>query len=140
MKLRRDDESFFRSKSCHHQDIHGRRARSRSFSVGEYAFDRKVNCSRFYPYPLDLSKAFQDAAHKCPSVSIREEVMEGQPCITGTRIPVRSVLRAVERSGSVEGVLAYYPQLNSQQVKDALYFSQVILEIPSGIDEIAAVD
>jgi uncharacterized protein (DUF433 family) len=40
----------------------------------------------------------------------------------------------------VEGVLAYYPQLNSQQVKDALYFSQVILEIPSGIDEIAAVD
>ena len=61
--------------------------------------------------------------------------MEGQPCISGTRIPVRAVLRAIEYYESLDGAIRCYPHLTKSQVKDALYFSQVLLEPQSGIDE-----
>jgi uncharacterized protein (DUF433 family) len=61
--------------------------------------------------------------------------MEGQPCIAGTRIPVRAVLRALEQYGSVHDVRTCYPSLTTEQIEDALYFSQVVLELPSGLDE-----
>ena len=70
-----------------------------------------------------------------PSISMDVEIMQGQPCIFGTRIPVRSVLRALEQYGSVIGVKNCYPHLTTEQVGDALYFSQIVLELPSGIDE-----
>jgi uncharacterized protein (DUF433 family) len=88
-------------------------------------------------YPASIVKVFEDAIRRCPSISIDREIMEGQPCIEGTRIPVRSVLRALELCGSVEGIRKCYPQLSPRQVDDALYFSQVVLELPSGIDETA---
>jgi uncharacterized protein (DUF433 family) len=86
-----------------------------------------------------IAPIFFDAAKRIPSISINANIMEGQPCIEGTRIPVRSVLRAVELYGSIDGVITCYPHLNQEQVKDALYFAQVVLEQPSGIDESEAV-
>jgi uncharacterized protein (DUF433 family) len=86
-------------------------------------------------YPDALLNRFEDAIGRCPSsISIDTEVMEGQPCIAGTRIPVRSVLRAIEHYGSIEGAVECYPDLTPEQVQDALFFAQVILEIPRGID------
>jgi uncharacterized protein (DUF433 family) len=87
-----------------------------------------------------ISKVLQDATVRCPSVSINSAVMDGQPCINGTRIPVRAVLRAVELYGSVDEALRCYPQMSAQQVKDALYFSQILLESPSGLDETTVAD
>lgn len=89
-------------------------------------------------YPAAILAVFEQAIKRSPSISIDKEIMEGQPCINGTRIPVRSVLRALELCGSIEGVRTYYPDIDSEQVKDALYFSQVILERPRGIDETEA--
>lgn len=110
----------------------------RPLDIEEYKMARAIAPSgAFSP---NAASVFRDAASKCPSISIREEVMEGQPCIDGTRIPVRSVLRAIEKSGSVEGARSYYSHLSQQQVKDALYFSQLILESSSGIDETSASD
>jgi uncharacterized protein (DUF433 family) len=89
-------------------------------------------------YPDAILKLFEDAIMRCPSsISIDVDVMEGQPCIAGTRIPVRSVLRAVEHYGSIEGAIRCYPDLTTQQVQDALFFSQVLLEASRGIDTIA---
>ena len=68
------------------------------------------------------------------SISIDPDIMEGQPCVTGTRIPVRAVLRAIEHYESLDGAIMCYPHLTKEQVKDVLYFSQVLLE-PRGIDE-----
>jgi uncharacterized protein (DUF433 family) len=65
---------------------------------------------------------------RCPSISIDDEIMDGQPCIEGTRIPVRSVIRAVELYGSIDGAVKCYPHLNAQHIKDALYFTQIVLE------------
>jgi uncharacterized protein (DUF433 family) len=80
-------------------------------------------------------KLFEQAMIRCPSISMDVEIMQGQPCIFGTRIPVRSVLRALEQYGSVVEVKNCYPHLTTEQVEDALYFSQIVLELPSGIDE-----
>jgi uncharacterized protein (DUF433 family) len=63
--------------------------------------------------------------------------MDGKPCIVGTRVPVASVLRAIEQYGSVDGAVMCYPHISAEQVKDALYFTQLVLESPDGINEIA---
>jgi uncharacterized protein (DUF433 family) len=89
-------------------------------------------------YSQYVTNIFRDASRQCPTISIDDDIMDGQPCLVGTRIPVRSVLRSLELYGSIDGVIKCYPHLNSDQIKDALYFSQLILEQPSGIDELAA--
>jgi len=86
-------------------------------------------------YAQSTIKIFEKAMIRCPSISMDVEIMQGQPCIFGTRIPVRSVLRALEQYGSVVEVKNCYPHLTTEQVGDALYFSQIVLELPSGIDE-----
>lgn len=93
-----------------------------------------------HPYSIVLWGVLNDATRRCAFVSMDVKVMEGQPCIEGTRIPVKSVLRAVELYGSIEEALKCYPNLSKEQVKDALYFSQVLLELPSGINETTVVD
>ena len=86
-------------------------------------------------YSKEILKSFEDAMRRCPTVSIDRDIMDGQPCITGTRVPVKAVLRALEQYGSIEGVRRCYPHLTTSQVEDALYFSQIILELPSGLEE-----
>jgi uncharacterized protein (DUF433 family) len=88
-------------------------------------------------YPLSSIKIFEQAMIRCPSISMDIEIMQGQPCILGTRIPVRAVLRALEQYGSVVEVKNCYPHLTTEQVEDALWFSQLLLELPSGLDETA---
>jgi uncharacterized protein (DUF433 family) len=102
---------------------------------GTICDEHLANDSTTVLYPAPVLKWFEDAIKRCPSVSISADIMEGQPCISGTRIPVRSVLRVIEQYGTVNDVKKCYPQLTIDQVEDALYFSQVILESPSGLDE-----
>jgi uncharacterized protein (DUF433 family) len=85
-------------------------------------------------YSDAVVKLLERAAARCPNISIDVNVMQGQPCIFGTRIPVRSVLRVLEQYGSTEEVKRCYPHLSTEQVEDALYFTQIILELPSGLD------
>jgi uncharacterized protein (DUF433 family) len=86
-------------------------------------------------YPTPTLKLFRSALRQCPSISMDNDIMQGQPCIAGTRIPVRAVLRALEQYGSISKVRECYPHLTSEQVEDALYFSQAVLELPNGVDE-----
>ena len=78
--------------------------------------------------------AFERAAAEAPSVSMDPDILDGQPCIAGTRIPVHSVLRAIEHYGSLDAAVKCYPQLTIPQVKDALYFAQVVLEPADGVE------
>ena len=87
-----------------------------------------------------LSIAFEDAIRRCPGVTTNSDILDGQPCIAGTRVPVRSVLRAIENSGTIQGAIVCYPHLTVDQVKDALYFSQLVLEWPSGADKVVDTD
>jgi uncharacterized protein (DUF433 family) len=81
---------------------------------------------------------FERAAREAPWVSMDPDVLDGQPCIAGTRIPVHSILRAIEHYGSLEAAVKCYPHLTIPQVKDALYFAQVVLEPVDGIESTPA--
>ena len=96
---------------------------------------RKRSPKRSIVPDLLLRDALNTALTRCPTIAVDPEVMGGQPCIAGTRIPVRSVLRVVEHYGSLEEVVKCYPHLTHDQGKDAIYFTQVLLELSSGIDQ-----
>jgi uncharacterized protein (DUF433 family) len=87
---------------------------------------RREEAKRFPP-PLPFSEILTEAVKKCSSISMDPRRMQGSPCIAGTRIPVHLVLWAVEQHGSIDGALKSYPDLTTQQVKDALYFGEVVL-------------
>lgn len=100
-----------------------------------HAEDEDPDCDVYLGYSQALLNVFERAAKESPSVSINPAIMDGQPCIAGTRIPVHSVLRAIEHYGSLEAAVKCYPHLTVPQVKDALYFAQTVLEPVDGIDE-----
>ena len=76
---------------------------------------------------MPISEVYRRAIKGCPSISISPRRQQGRPCISGTSIPVHLVLWAVEQHGSIEGALKSYPDLNRQQVKDALYFAEIVM-------------
>jgi uncharacterized protein (DUF433 family) len=91
------------------------------------------------PKPISLAETLEHAASICPSVTISPRRLEGLPCMTGTRIPVHLVIWAVEHHGSIDGALEAYPDLSAQQVKDALYFAELVMGSKSGLDKTAPV-
>jgi uncharacterized protein (DUF433 family) len=50
-------------------------------------------------------------------------VVGGVPCIRGTRIPVATVVGLLAQGRSIEGILADYPQLSTEDVRAALAFA-----------------
>lgn len=131
-------ENIWRGTHFHHRQSAYGRTTDRWASVVAARTRRPAEPGKPHNrYSDAAANVLYDAVRRCPSVSIDDDIMEGQPCVEGTRIPVRSVLRAIELYGSIDGATKCYPHLSSQQVKDALYFAQIVLEQPSGIDESA---
>ncbi len=50
-------------------------------------------------------------------------IMDGMPCIRGTRIPVATVVGRLAQGLSVEEVLADYPQVSADDVHACLEFA-----------------
>jgi uncharacterized protein (DUF433 family) len=65
-----------------------------------------------------------------PLIAMDYDVLSGSPRIAGTRVPVYMVLDAVQYYGSIEGVNKSYPELTTDQVKEALNFAGAVLEQP----------
>lgn len=61
-------------------------------------------------------------------VTIDPLIQGGVPCITGTRVSVRLVLRALEQHCDLSEVRIAYPQISSKQAKDALWYAQKMLD------------
>jgi len=105
----------------------------------EKAWDRikidRVSLEPHFPPTLSFKEILERASKNCPSVTVDPKRVHGLPCITGTRIPVHLVLWAVEHHGSVEGALISYPDLTEQQVKDALYFAEIVMGSKSVLTE-----
>ena len=89
------------------------------------------------PYSLPLSAIIQKVSRGLPSITVDREIQGGAPVVRGTRIPVCSILRALENYGTLSAVIDCYPDLNMDHVKDAIYFARAILEPPIGINEVA---
>lgn len=50
-------------------------------------------------------------------------IMDGVPCIRGTRIPVAMVVGLLAQGLSVEAILTDYPQLSTDDVRASLEFA-----------------
>ena len=50
-------------------------------------------------------------------------IMDGVPCIRGTRIPVATVVGRLAQALSVKEILADYPQLSADDVRASLEFA-----------------
>jgi uncharacterized protein (DUF433 family) len=49
--------------------------------------------------------------------------MDGVPCLRGLRIPVATIVSLVAEQQSVEQILALYPDLEAEDVREALLFA-----------------
>jgi uncharacterized protein (DUF433 family) len=58
-----------------------------------------------------------------PHVECDEGVMNGSPCVKGTRVPVRRLWSWHRRGTTIETLLKRYPQIAPAKVLDALSFA-----------------
>ena len=65
-------------------------------------------------------------------ISVDPAVMNGQPCVRGTRLTVRRVLLALAECSDREELRRDYPQLQDEDIQQALKFAAANLD-----DEIA---
>ena len=56
-------------------------------------------------------------------ITINPEVMSGQPCIRGLRIPVSLILRLLARGKTILQILEDYPELEEEDIRLALSFA-----------------
>lgn len=56
-------------------------------------------------------------------ITINPKQMSGEPCIRGLRIPVATVVQMVGEGMSREQILATYPDLQNQDITEALMFA-----------------
>jgi uncharacterized protein (DUF433 family) len=68
------------------------------------------------PFPYAASMAF-------PRISVDPQIMGGVPCVQGTRIPVAMLVRMVADGTTSDELLEEYPQLTSDDVREALRYA-----------------
>lgn len=61
-------------------------------------------------------------------ISADPQIMAGVPCIQGTRIPVTTVVGMVAAGMSIEEILHDYPQLEEEDVWEALRFAAAAVD------------
>lgn len=66
---------------------------------------------------------FEDENVKFDRVTIDPSVMGGQPCIRGLRIPVSLIVRMVASGKSFKEIIEDYPELEEEDIKQALEFA-----------------
>ena len=56
-------------------------------------------------------------------ITIDPQVMGGQPCIRGIRIPVSIIIRMIAAGNTTQQILAEYPELEEADIKQALEYA-----------------
>ena len=56
-------------------------------------------------------------------ITIDPEIMGGQPCIRGLRIPVSLIVRLLAYGKTSKEILAEYPELEANDIKQALEYA-----------------
>ena len=59
-------------------------------------------------------------------IMAKAEVMRGEPCIRGTRIPVNILLPKMAAGESFEDLLAAYPQLQAEDLRACLEYAAAL--------------
>jgi len=75
---------------------------------------------------------------KFKRITVRSDQMGGVPCIRGLRIPVATVVGMVANRMTEEQILAAYPDLEPEDIQEALLFAaQAVRERQLPITEAA---
>ncbi len=61
-------------------------------------------------------------------ITVDPDQMNGVPCIRGLRIPVKTVIGMLAERMSKEQILEAYPDLEQEDIKQALRFSSDMLD------------
>jgi uncharacterized protein (DUF433 family) len=61
-------------------------------------------------------------------IAIDHEIMGGVPCISGTRIPVTTVVAMIAEGMTTADVLDEFPQLTEDDLHDALRFAAAAVD------------
>ena len=61
-------------------------------------------------------------------ITVRPDQMGGVPCIRGLRIPVATVVGLVAQGMSGEDIVAEYPNLEIEDVREVLLFAAAAVE------------
>lgn len=69
-------------------------------------------------------------------ITVNPAMLGGQPCIRGMRLTVRRVVEAVSAYRTWEAVLAEYPELGPEDIRQALEFAATnlddrVIELPA---------
>jgi len=67
---------------------------------------------------MNLKKTFH-----LDRITIDPDVMGGQPCIRGLRIPVSLIIKLIASGKSVKEILDDYPELEEEDVRQALEYA-----------------
>lgn len=62
-------------------------------------------------------------------ISVDPKIMHGKPCIKGTRIPVHLILDYFADGYTTEDILAEFPQLSLEDIKEALKYASQMTKI-----------
>jgi uncharacterized protein (DUF433 family) len=60
---------------------------------------------------------------KLERITIDPEVMGGQPCIRGFRIPVSLIIKLIASGKKIEEILEDYPELEEEDIKQSLEYA-----------------
>jgi uncharacterized protein (DUF433 family) len=61
-------------------------------------------------------------------ISVDHRIMGGVPCIRGTRIPVATVVSMVAEGIAFEAIIADFPQLTDEDVREALRYAAAAVD------------
>jgi len=71
-------------------------------------------------------------------ITVDPDQMGGVPCLRGLRIPVATVLAMLAEGMSEQEILLAYPDLDSEDIRQALRFAAEILQKPTSPSVIAS--
>jgi len=72
---------------------------------------------------------------KLDRITMDPEVMGGQPCLKGLRIPVSLIIKLIASGKKIDAILEDYPELEEEDVKQSLEYaawtvSERVLPLP----------
>ena len=62
-------------------------------------------------------------------IEINPDVMDGLPCVKGTRVPVYIILELLHEGHTFEAILKEYPNLSRDKIKAALHFAGLVASL-----------
>lgn len=70
-----------------------------------------------------VSELLDDEPEVFDRIATTPDVLGGKPCIAGTRISVQVVLEWLAGGGNIADIVANYPALTDEDVKQAILFA-----------------